>query len=412
MTLSNQTNAGPIQARERIVAIDVLRGFALLGILLMNIRSFAMVSGAYMNPEAAGPISGLDHAAWWLTSLFADQKFMALFSMLFGAGVVLMYEHRDQQGLGSAGLHYRRMAGLLLIGFFHAYVLWYGDVLVTYALCGLWLFLLRRIWPWLLISFGVCFLIIGALLNVFFGLTFSNWPAEAQAEFLVMLQPGSEQVVWETATYRSGWVTQLSHRVPSSLMMQTFYFAIWGLWRAGGMMLIGMGLLKLGVLRGTASARVYAGLIATGLLIGVPLIVAGLLVYPVGARETAESFFLGSLYNYVGSVALALGYVGVVMLLCRSRLAPRLSALAAVGRTALTNYLGQSVICTLIFYGTIHQLDLFGTVGYAGQLAVVAGIWAVQITASVLWLRHFRMGPVEMLWRWMSYLRRPAMRLG
>ncbi|MEM8783590.1 MAG: hypothetical protein AAGE65_12140, partial [Planctomycetota bacterium] len=99
---------GPTPADQRLLTLDVLRGVALLGILVMNIRSFADVEAAYMNPLVHGPLGPLDHAAWWLTSVLADQKFMAMFSLLFGAGVVLMYQRRDADGLPSAGLHYRR----------------------------------------------------------------------------------------------------------------------------------------------------------------------------------------------------------------------------------------------------------------------------------------------------------------
>jgi len=410
MRPAKQAIPEPAQTNERIVSIDVLRGFALLGILLINIRSFTSVGAMYMNPEAVGPISGLDHAAWWVTTLLADQKFMAIFSMLFGAGVVLMYERRDTQGLRSAGLHYRRMAGLLVIGLLHAYGVWYGDILVTYALCGLWLFLLRRRGPWLLIGLGVAFLLIGFGINLFFGWSFPHWPGEAQDEIRWMLRPTAEMIADETAAYRGGWLAQSAYRAPAALEIHTFVYLIWDLWRAGGMMLIGMGLLKLGVLRGTASNHIYIGMVSAGFLIGLPLIVTGLLRYPAGARGTADAFFTGSLYNYAGSALLSIGYVGAVMLLCRSSWAPRLSVLAAVGRTALTNYLGQSVICTLIFYGTVHRLGLFGEVGSAAQILVVVGLWGVQMLLSVWWLRRFKMGPVEALWRWASYGRRPAMR--
>lgn len=114
--LQNASALGPSTAAERIVAIDVLRGFALLGILLINIRSFANIEAAYFNPLAAGPLSRLDLAVWWTTELLGESKFMTLFSMLFGAGVVLMYERRCRARLPTARIHYRRMLGLLAIG--------------------------------------------------------------------------------------------------------------------------------------------------------------------------------------------------------------------------------------------------------------------------------------------------------
>lgn len=404
--------AGPSTTTQRIVAIDVLRGVALLGILIMNIRGFAMISAAYMNPLATGPISDLEHAVWWVGTLLADQKFMALFSMLFGAGVVLMYERRDAAGQGSAALHYRRMAGLFVIGMVHAYALWFGDILVAYALCGMWLFLLRRQRPWLLILLGVLMLMIGTGFSLLFGLTLPYWPQEAVAELDLGFSPTPEWIADETAAYRGGWWAQMAFRAPSSLMMQTFYFAIWGLWRAGGVMLLGMALLKLGVLRGTASKRTYMTLIATGFGVGFPLIVMDLVRYPADSRGTAESMFIGTLGNYWGSVLVAVGYASVVMLVVRGGAAAWLSRpLAAVGRMALTNYLAQSVICTLLFYGTLGHGGLFGRLGWAEQWGVVAGVWALQIAWSVWWLGRWRMGPVEALWRWASYGKRPAMRI-
>lgn len=405
----NEKPTGPTTTSERIASIDVLRGFALLGILVMNIRSFAMIEAAYFNPQAAGPIEGLDHTVWWLGQLLVDSKFMALFSMLFGAGVVLMYERRDVAGLRSAGLHYRRMAGLLLIGLFHAYALWYGDILVTYALCGLWLFLLRRRGPILLVTLGVAFLAVGSGLNLMFGWSYPKWPVEAQQDFVLMFQPTAEMIDSETEAYRGGWLGQMHHRAPTSLFMQTFVYGTWGLWRAGGMMLLGMGLMKLGVLSGKASRGVYIGMITTGCVVGLPLTVWGQVVYPCDARDTADFFYFGSQYNYWGSVFVALGYVGAVMLACRGGVGRWLAPLAAVGRTALTNYIGQSVICTLLFYGTVHNLEWFGKVSWTAQLGVVAAVWALQLTVSTLWLKRFRMGPLEALWRWGSYGRRPTM---
>ncbi|MEM8496005.1 MAG: DUF418 domain-containing protein [Planctomycetota bacterium] len=404
--------AGPTTPKQRIVAIDVLRGFALLGILIMNIRGFAMVSAAYMNPLAAGPISGTEQAVWWLGTLLADMKFMALFSMLFGAGMLLMYEHRDAAGKGSAGLHYRRMAGLLVIGLIHAYAIWFGDILVTYTLCGLWLFLLRKLWPWLLITLGVLMLMVGTGLNVFFGLMLPSWPAEDFANMQSFVSPTAAMITDETVAMRGGWWDQMPYRAAMSLEMQTFYFAVWGLWRAGRLMLLGMGLLKLGVLRGTAARRTYLILIGVGFGVGFPLIVSDLLRYPAEQRGEVDALFFGMIGNYWGSVFVAVGYASVIMLIVRGGALAWLSrSLAAVGRMALTNYLAQSVICTLLFYGTLGHGGLFGRVGWVEQLGVVAGVWALQLAWSTWWLGRYRMGPMEALWRWASYGKRPALKL-
>ena len=141
-----ETKVTPVRATERIVTLDVLRGFALFGILLMNIQSFAMPEAAYFIPAAYGDLTGANRVVWWFSYLFADQKFMTLFSMLFGAGIVLMTAKAEQSGRPTLGLHYRRMFWLLVIGLMHGYLLWSGDILALYAICGFIVYWFRR-WP-------------------------------------------------------------------------------------------------------------------------------------------------------------------------------------------------------------------------------------------------------------------------
>lgn len=399
----------PTTERERIVAIDVLRGFALLGILIMNIRSFAMVEAVYFNPLAAGPMSTADEIIWRLGEVFANMKFMTLFSMLFGAGAVLMSQRRDAAGLPTAGLHYRRMAGLMGIGLVHAYAIWYGDILVTYALCGLWLYPLRKLKaPWLIVL-GVALLLVGSGINLFFGWSTEFWPQEELREFETMLIPSTAQIQQETYAYLGSWWRQMSHRAPASFGFQTFIYLVWGLWRAGGAMLIGMALMKLGVFSGKAPRKVWLILIAAALLVGLPLILTGMSRYPINDRLSAQWFFYGQSYNYWGSLFMALGYAGAVMWMCQSTTLLRwLTPLAAVGRTALTNYLAQSIICTLLFYG--HGLGLFMKLDWTRQMGVVAAVWVMQLIVSTFWLRRFSMGPMEAAWRAFSYGRWPTMR--
>lgn len=142
-----QSAAVPTRPAERIVAIDILRGFALLGILIMNIQLFAMPAAAYSNPSVYGDLTRANRWVWTLSHIFADQKFMTIFSLLFGAGIILMSDKLDARGLRAWVLHYRRTFWLLLIGLAHAYLLWSGDVLVAYALCGFWVYWLRRLRP-------------------------------------------------------------------------------------------------------------------------------------------------------------------------------------------------------------------------------------------------------------------------
>lgn len=136
--------AAPVTAGERIVSLDVLRGFAILGILIMNIQSFSMISAAYLNPTAYGDLTGLNRVVWTLSHLFADLKFISIFSMLFGAGIVLFARRLEAKGLRAGPVHYRRAIWLLLIGLAHGFLLWYGDILAIYGLVGLIVYLMWR----------------------------------------------------------------------------------------------------------------------------------------------------------------------------------------------------------------------------------------------------------------------------
>lgn len=397
---------GPSTVAERIVAMDVLRGFALLGILLLNIRSFANIEAVYLNPLAAGPLSRLELAIWYVSELLGEAKFMTLFSMLFGAGVVLMYERRRQAGLPIARIHYRRMLGLLLIGVVHAYLIWAGDILVTYALCGCVVFLFCRWRPRSVFALGVMLLLVGTGINLLFHVSIPHWTPEDRQYLQGMVAPSPAEIASDLRAHRGSWLEQLPVRAEASFFMQTFLLIIWSFWRVTGLMLIGMGLFKTGVFTGKAGRGVYMALLAAAVFVGLPMIALGLWWHPATARHDLQAFFIGSLPNYWGSVLLALGYAAIVMLICRTTVPGWLRPLSAVGRTALSNYLLQSVICTLIFSG--HGLGLYGRVNWGGQLGIVGLIWVVQLAVSTVYLAHFRLGPVEAAWRSLTYGRWPG----
>src|SRR5580692_13159976 len=160
----------PVGEKERIVSIDVLRGFALLGILPMNIQYFSMISAAYSNPTAYGSMTGANYWVWLLCHVFADEKFMTIFSMLFGVGILLMTSRIEAVGKPSAGRHYRRMGWLIAFGLAHAYLLWSGDILVTYGMCGLLVYLCRRIRPRTLLIMGVLAIAVASASMTAYGL--------------------------------------------------------------------------------------------------------------------------------------------------------------------------------------------------------------------------------------------------
>ncbi|MBT8403087.1 MAG: DUF418 domain-containing protein [Gemmatimonadetes bacterium] len=403
------SRATPVGEADRIRSLDVLRGFAVLGILTMNIGSFSMPAAAYQNPTVWGSLDGLNGWVWRLTHLFGDLKFMAIFSMLFGAGVVLMAERREARGARAGGLHLKRMFWLLVFGLVHAYALWYGDILVWYALTGTLVYVFRRRRPRTLIALALLSWIVGSGVMAAAGLSVSQWPPEDVAEAVADMDPPREALEAEVATYRGGWLRQNEHRVPQSLSMHTEVYPVWGLWRVGGLMLFGMALFKLGVFSALARARTYGAMIAAGLLVGIPLISLGMARNAATDWAAPDFFFLGSLYNYWGSIPVALGWVGVVMLICQSGALSGLTArLAAVGRMAFTNYIAQTVICTTLFYG--HGLGLFGSIDRVGQGAIVVAIWTLLIVASPWWLSRYQAGPLEWLWRSLVYGRRQPFR--
>ena len=192
---------------------------------------------------------------------------------------------------------------------------------------------------------------------------------------------------------------------------QTMSFFFFVLWRAGGVMLIGMALMKLGVFSAARSRRFYAGCVGWGYGLGLPLVIIGTWDLIRVKWAMPHAMQISMLYNYFGSLGVALGHVGVVMLIWKSGACGALTRrLSATGRMALSNYLGQSIICTTIFYG--YGLGLFGGIERFWLMFFVLGVWLIQLGISPWWLARFRFGPAEWLWRSLTYARRQPMRVG
>lgn len=369
---------------------------------MMNIQSFGLIGAKYMNPMAAGPIDGTPYWLWWVAHVFFDTKMMAIFSLLFGAGIVLMWERFKKTGRSFTWLHYRRNFWLILFGLAHAHLLWMGDILFTYGVCGMivyWLCGLKARW---LIPIGLVVISIGSLISLFFQSTIPHWPPEQTAEMLAGWAPSQEVIDAEIAAYRGSWLEQSEYRVPGAIMMETFIFLIMFLWRAGGLMLVGMGLFKLGILSAERSKRFYTIGALIGLIAGLALVIFGVMQHTKHEWSFEHSFFGGAQYNYWGSLLVSFGYICVVMLICKLELFGLLrKSLSAVGQMALTNYLMQTIICTTVFYG--HGLGMFEQMDRVQLLGVVFAVWAFQMIMSPIWLKYYRFGPFEWLWRSLSY---------
>ncbi len=396
-------HARPTATSLRIATLDVLRGFALLGILLMNIQSFAMVGPAYLNPTAFGDFEGTNYLVWHLSHLLADTKFISLFSILFGAGIVLFADRQESKGIAAWPLHRRRMGWLFLIGLAHAYLIWQGDVLVAYSICGIALFPARKWTPRTQSVVGLAMVGVASALYLLVGLSMPYWSEQDIQELSTEWILTPDQIETRIAVWQDGpWTGQLPYRARAAFTMQTFLFAVFTFWRSGGCMLLGMALYRLEVLTGKRSPGTYATLAILGLGIGLPVISWGIHRNFAVDWDIRYSFFTGSQFNYWGSLSVAGGYIGLVGLLSNSRLmATPLKWLANVGRMALTNYICQSLLCSFIFYG--HGLGMYGATSRTLQFGVVVAIWLVQLILSSWWLSRFRFGPLEWLWRCLSY---------
>jgi uncharacterized protein len=406
----------PVTEKERIVSIDVLRGFALLGILPMNIQYFSMISAAYMNPTTYGDLHGANLWVWVLCHVLADEKFMAIFSMLFGAGILLMTSRVEAAGKRSAPLHYRRMGWLTLFGLAHAYLLWSGDILFTYGMCGMVVYLCRKWKPRRLLIVGLLTLAVAPAILTGEGIWSRHWTLkQVQTASEQLWAPTPAMVANEVVAYRGSWTEQMRVRAVDSAQMQTVFFVLFTFWRAAGLMLVGMALFQWGVFRARLRRPDYWTMVFAAVCVGIPLTLFGTARDFASGWEFRNSFFYGMQFNYWASLLVCTGWVGAVMLACQSvRMIPVTRRLASIGRMAFTNYILQTLICTTLFYG--HGFGLFGKVERVGQLGIVFIIWAVQLTLSPIWLEHFLFGPLEWLWRsltywsWEPFVRRQAPR--
>lgn len=391
----------PVAEVNRIETLDFLRGFALMGILIVNIQAMAMIGSAYSNPTAYGDYTGLNRIVFLLTFFFFESKMMSIFSMLFGAGIILMTDRLAKKSNPSCWIHFRRMFWLLLFGLAHAHLIWYGDILYTYALCGVLVYFLRRLAPKYLLTMGTVAILVpfGVAMMLDAGMNLSD---EFFAEMEQNWKPDQMAIDAELAAYRGSWLEQMPTRSSTALSFELFLFPMMFFWRASGLMLLGMAFYKTKMLTGEWSMRRYQ--IGAILGLGIGWALAAVSLYWCESNDWAlkSSMFEGSQFNVLGSVVAAIGYICVGCMLCKINWLPAVRhAFGSAGRLALTNYLMQSVLVTLVFYG--HGLGYFGYMSRLEQFGVVLTIWGLQLVISPIWLSKFRFGPAEWLWRSLVY---------
>jgi uncharacterized protein len=382
----------------RVASLDLLRGVAILGILPMNILGFGLIAMAYQNPLAMGPIDPASMWAWRITHLLFDQRFMTIFCVMFGAGIALLAERPTRPGVSAAGRHYRRMGWLLALGMVHAYGIWYGDILANYAVCAMIIWPLRRLANGWLCAIAGALIVVPPLIMAALALVIGFAPESMIPKIMASWAPPPDLVAEEIAAMRGGWLEQMPVRAANAALMQFAMFFMWALWRTTALMMLGIVLYRSGFLSALWRARTYALLAIVGSVIGIALTGAGI-VRAERAEFTGTSMITTWMnWNYFGSLFGALGWASAIMLLAQAARPVRLlAALEAVGRTSLSNYLLQSVICTLIFYG--HGLGWFGHLDRVQLWGVVLAVWALQIALTLLWLRVAAVGPVEWAWR-------------
>lgn len=407
--------AAPTAPTERVALIDVLRGFALFGIFTVNIALFihpieyVILTVAYDNP--------IDATVAWLTRVLAEGKFYSLFSMLFGLGFAMQLSRAQERGGSFVPVYLRRNFILLIIGVLHGVLLWVGDILVPYAVGSLMLLWLRNardrtrlIWAAVLLVLPTLFLVL-ALSSM--ELARMSPEGAAQMEAMFAAQAAATQAAMDQAyvVYSSGSYAEITAQRWQDLLK------MWGLTlfvfpNILAMFLLGSVIGRRGILRDPAA---HLPLLRRVLLWGGSLGLILNIVYAVGMAGEDRTLptwtlVIAMVAHAIGAPLLSMAYAaGLALLWQDPDWQKRLRGLAPAGRMALTNYLLQSVIATTIFYG--YGFALFGQVGATLGLALVFVIYAIQVAWSPWWLARFRFGPVEWLWRSLTYWRLQPMRL-
>jgi len=409
--MNTSTPLAPIQPAERIQIVDILRGFALFGILFVNMTIFSQPMQAIVLP-ADPNLPFYDRAALWLIHALGEGKFYALFSLLFGLGLTLQMERIEGRGGRFVPLYARRLLVLLGIGLVHAFLIWMGDILILYALLGFLLILFRKarprtllIWVVILIALPLLFSAAATALIAWA----SNFPeatsqieqsfAQTEAAFVSDLQRAAQ-------VYTHGdFAAITAQRVSDYFGIGMTGFAVMG-FNVMAMFLLGVYFGKRGFFKNLPENQgLFRKLLLWGLLIGLTgnLLYATLII-PISRIYQTWTLWLATTGQTVGAPLLMLAYVSALCLLALSPgWGKRLRVLAPVGQMALTNYLMQSIICTLIFYG--YGLGLFGKVGHAAGIALAIAIYLLQIPFSHWWMKRFYYGPAEWLWRSLTYLK-------
>jgi uncharacterized protein len=424
-------NLTPVEKQERIYSLDILRGFVVLGILLMNIVGFGLW-GAYRDPTVAGGATGLNLYVWETTTMFFEGTMRALFSLLFGVGMFILTERLEKKGGGInvADIYFRRTLWLIFFGLVHAYLLlWGGEILFSYGIMGLLIFSFRKLAAKKLAAIAIFLIICGNIWD--YADHRSNIKlvqnASTAKQYITQGKPLTKelkdaQTEWDKKQYersteflndkvdhmRKGYFQIVGFLAPLNKESDMHDSYRWDLWDIFSMMLLGIALFKWNVITAKRSYKFYSLMVLIGYTIGLSIN-----YYELQTILDSKFSFLGfsqsTLTYYWGRLFTAMGHVGLIMIFCKLQIIPWFKAsIASVGKMALTNYLMHSIICMIVFTGV--GLGLFGRLQRYELYYVVFSIWIFQLILSPIWLTYFRFGPVEWLWRSLTYLKAQPMR--
>jgi uncharacterized protein len=431
--MTTQEILKPTSSAERISSIDIIRGVALLGILLMNITGFGLYK-AYSNPTNSGGATGLNLGVWWINSMFFEGTMRGMFSMLFGAGILLFTSRSSENNRGSAvtDIFFRRLLWLLLFGVIHCYLLlWDGEILYAYAIVGMFAFSFRHLKPKQLIIWATVILLIGTARNIeeYYqtkhkfetataanikiskGETLNKEESKSIKEWDELVEDENatpEQLKDEISARDKGYFSVVMHKAPENQVAQTTFLYQYDFWDILAMMLLGMTFLKTGILKAAKSNRFYWIMALIGYVIGLTT------NYYETSQIMSHNFSLLSIYKsfntyHLGRVFTTFGNLAVIVLFIKSGWLPFLQrSLAAVGQMAFTNYIMHTIICITIFLG--FGFAMYGKLQRYELYYIVFSIWIFQLIVSPIWLRYFLLGPLEWMWRSLTYGERQPFR--
>ncbi|MGB5243793.1 MAG: DUF418 domain-containing protein [Lutimonas sp.] len=425
MSETKQITFQPIKSSSRINSLDVIRGIALLGILLMNINGMGLPF-SYSDPTiSGGGATGLNLQVWIVNNMLFEGTMRGLFTFLFGAGAILLTSRLEKNGAGisTADIYYRRILWLLLFGIINVYILlWHGDILYPYAIFGLMLFPFRNAKVKTLFLVGGLLILIGVLWDIRdyrndleiqkVGLEIQplkdqgleltkEQEADLKAWETLKTKKTPEEVEEETQKMHQSYWSVFMEKVKGNQFMQTWLpYRLWP-WDILSFMLIGMAFFKLRIFHGERKNSFYLLLLIIGYAVGLSInymetkLILNNNFDKLAMAKANQTYQIGRLFT-------TLGHVGLFMLFIKSGILGFLQkSLAAVGKLALTNYLMHSIITSIIFYG--DGFALYGELQRYELYYIVFGIWIFQLIYSPIWLKYFYYGPAEWIWRSLTY---------